>query len=126
MAARANVGNYVYNNVASNLVNYSKVYHSTNYLTNILSDYGAYDFTDPRYFSDRFIENASFLKVDHITAGYQFDHVLGLRGIRVYATVQNPLIISDYTGIDPEIAGGIDNNFYPRPVNYLLGLNVNF
>ncbi|MEZ4899395.1 MAG: SusC/RagA family TonB-linked outer membrane protein [Saprospiraceae bacterium] len=126
LAARANVGNYVYNNVASNLVNYSKVYHSTNYLTNLLGDYGLYDFNDPRYFSDRYIENASFLKVDHITAGYQFDEALGLRGIRVYATIQNPLIISNYTGIDPEIANGIDNNFYPRPVNYLLGLNVNF
>ena len=41
-------------------------------------------------------------------------------------SAQNVLIITDYTGIDPEISGGIDKNIYPRPITITLGLNVNF
>jgi iron complex outermembrane receptor protein len=39
---------------------------------------------------------------------------------------QNLLLFTDYKGIDPEVNGGIDNNIYPRPRMYTLGLNVNF
>ena len=46
---------------------------------------------------------------------------------RVYATVQNPFVITKYDGIDPEISGeGIDNNIYPRPRVFMIGLNLNF
>jgi len=46
--------------------------------------------------------------------------------VRLYGTVQNVLTITKYSGLDPEVFGGIDNNFYPRPQTYLLGLNLNF
>ena len=46
---------------------------------------------------------------------------------RVYVTVQNPFVITKYDGLDPEISGsGVDNNIYPRPRVFMLGLNLNF
>jgi iron complex outermembrane receptor protein len=69
------------------------------------------------------------LKLDNITLSYRFD--LGKacgRGmdLNVFATVQNVATITGYKGIDPEIAGGIDNNMYPRPRTYILGVKFNF
>jgi len=81
--------------------------------------------------SDYYIHNASFLKVDNITLGYTLDDVIkpvinvGL-GLRIYATVQNAFTITKYDGLDPEIQGGIDNNIYPRPRIYLLGISARF
>jgi iron complex outermembrane receptor protein len=46
--------------------------------------------------------------------------------LRVYTTVVNPLLITQYSGLDPEIPNGIDNNFYPRPTTFLLGVNLEF
>jgi iron complex outermembrane receptor protein len=46
--------------------------------------------------------------------------------LNVFATVQNVATFTGYKGIDPEIAGGIDNNMYPRPRTYILGLKFNF
>ena len=42
------------------------------------------------------------------------------------ANIQNAFIITNYKGLDPEVNGGIDNNFYPRPRTIVLGLNLNF
>ena len=72
-----------------------------------------------------FIENASFFKMDNISLGYTFSN-LGPIEARVSATVQNAFIITNYSGIDPEVNGGIDNNIYPRPRTFLLGVNLNF
>ena len=47
-------------------------------------------------------------------------------GGRVYATVQNPFIISKYNGLDPEVKSGIDKNPYPRAMTFLLGLSLQF
>ena len=47
-------------------------------------------------------------------------------GLNVFATVQNVACLSGYDGIDPEIYSGIDNNLYPRPRTYILGLKFNF
>jgi iron complex outermembrane receptor protein len=57
--------------------------------------------------------------------GYRFDQLLG-DVLRVYTTVQNPFILTKYEGLDPEIGNGIDNNFYPRPRTFLLGVSVTF
>ena len=46
--------------------------------------------------------------------------------LRLYATAKNVLVVTKYKGIDPEIYGGIDNNFYPRPQTFLTGIQVNF
>jgi hypothetical protein len=46
--------------------------------------------------------------------------------LRVSAGVQNVFVITGYKGLDPEISGGLDNNFFPRARIYQLGLNCNF
>jgi len=76
-------------------------------------------------FSDHFVKEAGFMKLDHITLGYNFDNLIG-DFLRIYATVQNPLVITEYEGLDPELPDGIDRNIYPRPRTVLFGVNVEF
>ena len=45
---------------------------------------------------------------------------------KVYFAVNNPFIVTNYSGQDPENFGGIDNNFYPRPTVYNVGVNIDF
>lgn len=126
--ARANLNNYVYNNIEFLGGNYSRVKHSTNYLQNVHSSANFLQFQNAsEYFSDYFIQNASFLRVDHITLGYNFGSMIDkISFLKLYATVQNPILITDYEGIDPEIGNGIDNNIYPRSRTYVIGLNARF
>lgn len=125
-AGRANVGNYVYNNVQSTGGIYNNLYHPTNYLGNVNTIVSYLDFQNAEYISDYFIQPASFLRLDHVTLGYNFSEMTGLNFLKLFVTVQNPLLVTDYVGIDPEIAGGIDNNIYPRSRTFLLGLNARF
>lgn len=126
-AGRANFGNYMYNNVLSDRGNYNNLYASTNYLSNIHADYATIDFTVPQYLSDHFIEDASFFRLDNITAAYNFRNLFEKQNnIRLSLTVQNPLLITNYSGLDPEVFGGIDNNIYPRSRTFLFGVNANF
>ncbi len=125
-AGRINLGNYVYNNVASNSGVYTELYQTTNYLKNINKAYD-YNFNSYQYFSDYYLENASFLKMDNISLGYRLEKVgMEKLNIRISATIQNAFVISQYNGLDPEISNGIDNNIYPRPRTFILGINVDF
>jgi TonB-linked SusC/RagA family outer membrane protein len=79
--------------------------------------------------SDIYVENASFLRVDNITLGYTFPNWLqGQASLRFFAGVQNPswFLLTNYSGIDPEINGGIDNTIYPRQEQFLFGANIKF
>ena len=122
MVTRASLGNYVYNNVASNaaLSNMSV----NNVLRNLNADYLETNLQQqtPRTLrSDHFVQDGSFFRIDNITLGYRFGD-----NYRVYASANNVLLVTDYKGLDPEINYGIDNNFYPRPQTFVLGLDVNF
>lgn len=78
-------------------------------------------------FSDYFLKNASFMRCENIVLGYNFsENFIPNTNMRVYAAVNNPFIITDYDGQDPENFGGIDSNFYPRPTAYTFGLNIDF
>jgi iron complex outermembrane receptor protein len=82
---------------------------------------------DKYLLSDYYVENASFLRMDNINVGYNAGDIIGKNtNLRVGATVQNVFTITNYKGVDPEVSGGIDNNFYPRPRNFVLSLNLNF
>jgi len=128
---RASLGNYVYNNVAAGGMNVgSGSVYTLGFLGNRQTDAVSRGFTNPteqQYYSDYFVENASFLKLDNITLGYSFEKLFGasLSG-RVYATVQNVLTITNYTGIDPEVSSGIGGDMYPRPFTTIVGLSLNF
>lgn len=124
-AGRANFGNYIYNNVLSNNAFKENLYNSTNILRNVHSRTDEINFSDPEYFSDFFIQEASFFRMDHITLGYNSNQLLG-DFMRLYVTVQNPFVITDYEGLDPEQFGGIDNNIYPRPRTIVFGVSVDF
>ena len=94
------------------------------------AELGGYEATTTKfneyYYTDIFVENASFLRCDNITLGYSFaPKNVKLTG-RVYATVSNPFVITGYSGLDPEHFGGIDNNIYPRCMTTLLGVSLQF
>ncbi|MDO8969817.1 MAG: SusC/RagA family protein, partial [Saprospiraceae bacterium] len=102
-------------------------YGSTGVLRNVLTPTRELDFTVPQYFSDHFIQDASFLRIDHITAGYTFGNIgRYLQSLRISATVQNPILVTQYDGLDPEVFNGIDNNVYPRSRTYLIGVRADF
>ncbi len=134
---RASFGNYVHDGVTRGFQNMadSEVWSNSNkYFSNrpiSAVEAGFKTWEIQSQLSDYYIKNASFLKCDNITLGYSFanlfksDNWQGLNG-RVYATASNVFTITDYDGIDPEIASGIDNNLYPRPFSFIVGLNLNF
>ncbi len=125
LTARAYLGNYVYNNISSNLGNYQVL--SGNAPANVHASATKYNFTKPQYWSDLYIEDASFLRLDNVTLGYSFKQVGGLNNLRVFGTVQNAFTSTKYTGIDP-LAGinGIDNNIYPLSRIITAGINIGF
>lgn len=124
---RANLGGYMYNNISSNNGAYRNFTNSTKYLSNVNPSVLESQFTNNQYFSDYYLEDASFLRMDNISLSYQFPLMIkGRMNLRLTALVQNAFVLTKYSGLDPEIAGGIDNNFYPRPRTYSLAVNVGF
>ena len=84
------------------------------------------DILDPVQYSDYFIEGASFLRCENIVLGHTLTNVLKNATLKIYGAVNNPFLITNYSGQDPENFTGIDNNFYPRPTVYNLGVNIDF
>ena len=127
-AGRANLGNFVYNNVSSMNGELSRLYRPEGpYLSNITPDALVVGFNNAQYLSDYYIQDASFFKMDNISLSYNFKDLLPSVGsLTATATVQNAFVITNYKGLDPEVAGGIDNNIYPRPRNFVLSLNLQF
>ena len=123
-SARASVGNYVYNQVAAG-ASYDQM-QQIGYWKNFTRALAETNFVKRQFTSDYFVENASFLKLDNVSAGYRFENLFGAVGARLSFTVQNALILTKYSGLDPEVSGGIDNNFYPRPRTYMFGIGLTF
>lgn len=135
-ALRASLGNYVYNDAfasTSNMSN-SEIYVKSKFLVNRPTDVVADNWSSTETTStqtDYWVQNASFLKMDNVTLGYSFANLLkqgswnGITG-RIYGTVNNVFCLTKYKGLDPEVFNGIDNNLYPRPISFILGLNLNF
>lgn len=108
---------------------------STAMTNNILVDAGneaPNDLNSYKY-SDRFIEDGSYVRLDNMTLGYNFGKVgRYINSVRIYQTVNNVFVITKYKGIDPEVeqggtAPGVDsNNFYPKTRTYMFGVNVIF
>ena len=135
-ALRASLGNYVYNDAfasTSNMSN-SEIFVKSKFLVNRPTDVVADNWLSTETTStqtDYWVQNASFLKLDNVTLGYSFANLLkqgswnGITG-RIYGTVNNVFCLTKYKGLDPEVFNGIDNNLYPRPISFILGLNLNF
>lgn len=130
-SGHGSLGNYVYNNVASDQEMIADCW-TNNFSSNRLNSAAFSNFKQACYLSDYYVRDASFFKIDNVTLGYTFpklfksaalDRALGLN---IFATVQNVATFTKYDGLDPEVYSGIDNNLYPRPRTYVLGLKFNF
>lgn len=124
---RASIGNWVYNRNESNNAFISAT--STAPLSNLLNNVYLWKSTRTTELitSDYFVRNASFLRCDNITLGYTWPELLNNQmRLRLYGAVQNPFVITKYKGLDPEVFNGIDNNIYPRPVTFSVGVVASF
>ena len=121
---RSNLGNYIYNNNASSRGYFDRIDESGQNLNNLHTSVLETNFDRPQYFSDYYLEEADFLRLDNITIGYSFQPNSVFNNIRVYATGQNLLTLTNYTGLDPEVDEGIDNNPYPRARAFIFGLSL--
>jgi len=126
---RGNFGGYNYNNVRSELANTSAALVTPgNFVNNTHDDVLVTQFDGQQLFSDYYLESSDFVRLDNLSLGYTFK--FEKLQVRLSATGTNLFTITDYSGIDPEVLvddnSGIDNNSYPRPRTYILGLNVKF
>ena len=125
-------GNWLFNDFASanstsnldvnagNLPNFAKYVKTTGFT-------GAN--SGEQWYSDMFLENASFFRLDDVNLGYTFRNIKNWGGdIRLAFSAQNVFVITGYRGVDPELPGttGIDGTIWPRPRTYSLRVNVNF
>jgi iron complex outermembrane receptor protein len=120
------IKNYVYNYVAAS-DSYDDLYSSQGTSGNILCSTLKTNFTQQRLYTDYFLENASFFRIDNITLGYTFSKLWNTQSnLRLSFAVQNVCTFTGYSGVDPEIYSGIDTNTYQHPREYILSLNMNF
>ncbi|WP_437920440.1 TonB-dependent receptor [Sphingobacterium sp. LRF_L2] len=93
--------------------------------------------TNSQYISDIYVENGDFVKIQNVTLGYDLKTIwknMPFSQLRFYATVQNLITFTKYSGMDPEIGygydeswvSGIDLGFYPQPRTVMFGLNLKF
>jgi iron complex outermembrane receptor protein len=120
---RAYLGNYVYNNIASNLGTYKELTRTSPY--NLSASVLETGFMSPQYLSDYYVEDASFLRMDNITLGYTFDYAD--HPVHASITMQNAFTLTGYSGVDPTAGlNGLDNNIYPRSRTVTGGLSIQF
>lgn len=126
---RASIGNDVYNNVRSANAQFDLL-NSNGALGNIPRAVLDTNFntTSEVILSDIYLEDASFLRLDNIVLGYSFPLNNTKYGstLRVWGGVQNVFVITDYSGLDPELTGGIDNTIFPRARTFQAGVNYTF
>jgi len=130
IASHGSIGNYNWNGMAANSAATNEIY-SNQYLHNVSKSALNTNFRMVQQLSDYYIQNASFYRIDNITFGWNFEKILGTKRAlplsgRISASVQNPFVFTKYSGLDPEIFGGVDVNFYPRPITFILGVNLIF
>jgi len=128
IAGHGSIGNYNYNAIAANNAELSpaRVY-ANEFLSNRVQSAFETRFQTKKVLSDYYVQDASFFRIDNITLGWSFKHIINtpIKG-RIFSTVQNPVVFTKYKGLDPEVTGGVDNDFYPRPLVMMLGVNINF
>ena len=135
-------GNYVMNRTRNDLMNLKFQNNSTEILGRWQSVDKPGDGWTPRLWysgdafvnldnnsSTRWVEKGNFIKLQTITLGYTFPKSLvskvGIESLRLFAQGQDLLMITKYSGIDPEMeVGGVDYNGTPRQQVITLGINL--
>jgi TonB-dependent starch-binding outer membrane protein SusC len=127
---RANLGNYLYNNVASRRSNYKQFLGNQTYLANGVDAINETNFTSnakEALLSSYYVQEASFLRMDNVTFGYDLGSLIKEgTNLRLSVAVQNVFVITKYEGLDPEVFGGLDKQTYPRSRTFTLGVNASF
>lgn len=132
-------GNKILNNTRLEYQRASNVRNGINFFQDALDDVRAGLNPDATvHFSDRFIEDGSFIRLQNVTLGYTFptSWFPSLRSLRGYISADNLFVITDYKGYDPEVnnvavfngvlAQGIDYANYPRARTFSFGVNLGF
>lgn len=127
---RGEFGQYLYNGVAAQRGFFRTIDPQSNslYTNNLTSAYYDSRFFDgdvTQFLSDFYLEKGDFVRMDNISLGYDFGEIAKNVLLRVNASVQNAFVLTNYSGIDPEIVGSIDNNIYPRPRIFSLNISLN-
>lgn len=124
---RASLGNYIYNATASNNGALETMKYADNCLYNLSASYLQTGFNVRQHYSDHYVENASFIKMDNLILSYDFGNLWrDTLGLNLSLLCQNVFTITRYSGVDPEISGGMDQSFYPRPRIFSLSIGLNF
>ena len=132
LSMRSEIGGYIYNNIHSNNGTFQAVNGTQGFLNNLTDLYFNEEFnktTERQLLSDHYLEKANFYRLDYINVGYDFGKPKFMKekiGLNAAFTVQNVLVLTKYSGLDPEVNGGIDNNIYPRPRIYSMNLTFVF
>ena len=130
LSGHASLGNWVYNNVASDTEMLADLW-TNQFVSNRVSSAPKSMFSQAQYLSDYYLQDGSFLKIDNVTLGYTFPRLFDASvdrpvSLNIFGTVQNVICLTRYTGVDPEVFGGIDGAVYPRPRSFILGAKLNF
>ena len=130
-------GNKLYNQLEQALESPNASYNASAKLANRWSETNP-STTVPRayalnlynsYLDSRFIEDASYLRLKNIQVGYSFKPRLqnGTKlGIYLYASAQNLLTITNYSGFDPEYSGYVDRGTYPTARTFTFGVKLSY
>ncbi|NME66897.1 SusC/RagA family TonB-linked outer membrane protein [Flammeovirga aprica] len=130
------IGNKVYNNTANAYFSIPSLTNGNN-ITNAIASTNESSQNVPQP-STYYLEDANFLRLNYLTIGYKFNTSKwnNVSNLRIYATGQNLLTITNYSGFDPEVntdkssdgnlSYGIDYANYPRARTFILGVNVSF
>ncbi|HEY8512685.1 MAG TPA: SusC/RagA family TonB-linked outer membrane protein [Cyclobacteriaceae bacterium] len=133
-------GHYVYNNTRNAFFTAGSINNARNVTKDVLTagESGAAEAP----VSTRFLESGDFTRLQNMTLGYNvpLKNQNFLNRLRFYVTAQNLFVITDYSGLDPEVStspadfnllnglptAGIDYAAYPRPRTFTIGLNASF
>lgn len=134
---RGEQGRDLFNNTALVYQTKSAALQGQNFLADALDDPDA--LSEPATYSSRWVEDASFLRLDNVTVGYTFnlnDITTLAREARVYLSMQNVFVLTGYSGYDPEVntstsfnginSVGIDYLNYPQPRTITFGVHLGF
>ena len=126
IAGHGAFGNYVYNYVRANQY-MQQAYSDQGSFSNLLKSTVETGFDNQQLYSDYWLEDGSFFRIDNITLGYTFPRLWNSSSsLRITLGVQNVCTFTKYSGVDPELYSGLDRDVHPRPRTYTLGLKLLF
>lgn len=131
-------GHYIYNNTQNAFFTAGSINNARNVTQDVLTSGEAG--SAEAAVSTRFLEKGDFMRMQNLTLGYNVPMNGFLKNLRLYFNAQNLFVITDYSGLDPEVSSspadfsllnglptaGIDYGAYPRPRTFTFGLNASF